>query len=259
MSDHEVLAGGVNEVVRIGMSVRRPTGPWSPRVHGLLRHLREEGFTAAPAVQDVTEDGLEILDFLPGEVSNYPATPTAASLEALQSAAELLHDYHDSTAGYALDVVEGWMLPARTPAEVICHGDYGPHNCVLDGTKVVGIIDFDTAHPGPRLWDIAYSVYRWVPTSAPTSTDGFNTTEEQARRARIFCDRYGLDVTGRAGLVDALIARLRVLVDFMHVQAAAGNAAFASHLADGHHLQYLADADYMDRQRAVFDQHLLAV
>ncbi|MET7465708.1 aminoglycoside phosphotransferase family protein [Nonomuraea sp. NPDC005501] len=257
MLDPEILAGGgVNEVVRIGSTVQRPTGPWSPVVHGLLRHLRAQGFTASPAVHGVTDDGFEILDFLPGEVSNYPATPAAASMEALGSAAELLRSYHDATMEYARDVVGGWMLPDRVPVEVICHGDYAPHNCVLDGDRVVGIIDFDTAHPGPRLWDVAYAVYRWAPTTAPTNAAGFGTAEEQARRARLFCDRYGLDAADLASMVDTIIARLHALVDFMYAQAAAGNAAFAGHLADGHHLQYLADAAYLNEQRVVFDRQL---
>lgn len=259
MSDREVLTGGgVNEVVRIGMTVRRPTGAWSPLVHGLLRHLRERGFTAAPGVHGVTEDGFEILDYLPGEVGNYPLTPAAASQQALESAAELLRAYHDSTTGYAPGITEGWMLPARTPAEVICHGDYAPHNCVLNGNEVVGVIDFDTAHPGPRLWDVAYAVYRWAPTTAPANPDGAGTTTQQARRARVFCDHYGLDAAGRAALIDAIIARLHALVYFMRSQAAAGNTAFADHLAAGHHTLYLADARYLDEQRSAFNEHLAA-
>jgi len=32
----------------------------------------------------------------------------------------------------------------------------------------VALIDFDTAHPGPRIWDVAYAAYRFVPlTVAP--------------------------------------------------------------------------------------------
>ncbi len=31
--------------------------------------------------------------------------------------------------------------------------------------KPVGIIDFDVAAPGPRLWDIAYTLYTCVPLS----------------------------------------------------------------------------------------------
>ncbi|MBQ1025362.1 aminoglycoside phosphotransferase family protein [Micromonospora sp. C95] len=258
MVEREILTGGgVNEVVRIGDTVRRPTGPWSARVHDLLRHLAARGFAAAPRVRDTSEPGFEILDFLPGEVSNYPPTPAAASVEALESAAALLRAYHDATAEYARRAPrDGWQVAATEPVEVICHGDYAPHNCVLDGNRVVGIIDFDHAQPGPRIWDVAYAAYRWVPMTAPENTDGFGTAEEQAARLRTFCDRYGLNDSGRAGLVDAAVARLHALVDFMHAQAAAGNAAFAGHLADGHHIQYLNDARYVRAQRLVFEHAL---
>ncbi|MGW7541102.1 aminoglycoside phosphotransferase family protein [Streptomyces sp. NPDC054770] len=256
--DYEVLAGGgVNEVVRIGTTVRRPTGPASPLVHGLLRHLRESGFTQAPALHEVTADGFEILDFIPGDVCNYPVSEAAATPEALESAATLLRAFHDHTVDYVGRVpAHGWMQAEVDPAEVICHGDYAPHNVVLRGTEAVGIIDFDNAHPGPRLWDVAHGVYRWAPITAPGNADGFGTAEEQAVRTRVFCDRYGLDADGRAALVDAVIARVTAIVDFMKSQAAAGNAAFAGHLADGHHIQYLNDVAYLRDQRAVFEKHL---
>ncbi|MFB9962517.1 phosphotransferase enzyme family protein [Sinosporangium siamense] len=257
MPDREVLVGGVNEVVRIGATVRRPTGTWSPMVHELLRHLRRRGFTAAPSLHGVTEDGFEILDFLPGKVPGYPLPPAATTRKALESAAALLRAYHDCTVDFVAEAPsEGWMLLALSPAEVICHGDYAPYNCVLDGDTVVGVIDFDTAHPGTRLWDIAYAVYRWAPTTSPANPDGFGTPEEQAERARLFCDHYGLDEDDRAGLVDTVIARLHALVAFMKAQAAVGHPAFTGHLAAGHHLHYLADAEHMDRQRRLFERFL---
>lgn len=257
-ADYEVLAGGgVNEVVRIGATVRRPTGPVSPLIHGLLRHLQERGFYGAPALHEVTTDGFEILDFIPGDVCNYPVSAAAATVEALKSSAALLRAYHDHTVDYAGHVpVEGWLQNTVDPVEVVCHGDYAPHNVVLRGTEAVGIIDFDNAHPGPRLWDVAHGVYRWAPITAPGNADGFGTAEDQAVRTRIFCDSYGLDVEGRAGLVDAVIARVTAIVDFMKSQAAAGNAAFAGHLADGHHIQYLNDVEYLRDQRAVFEKNL---
>ncbi|GLY18645.1 phosphotransferase [Kineosporia sp. NBRC 101677] len=258
MSAEEVLTGGVNEVVRIGNTVRRPTGPWTPAVHGLLQHLREQGFTAAPAVHGVTDDGHEVLDFIPGEVSNYPPTPAARSAQALTSAARLLRAYHDCTVDYAAAAGDGWMLPARSPVEVICHSDYAPHNCVLSGEEVVGIIDFDTAHPGPRLWDVAYAVYRWAPLTAPANDSGFGAVAEQALRARQFCDAYGLDGAGRAGLIDMVVTRLHALVDFMRAQAQAGSAAFASHVADGHDRLYLADVEHVLGHRAALERELLA-
>jgi Ser/Thr protein kinase RdoA (MazF antagonist) len=256
--EYEILTGGgVNEVLRIGDAVRRPTGPWSPRVHDLLRHLAAQGFRGAPPLREVTDDGFEILDYLPGEVSNYPATAAASSTEALTTAAELLRAYHDATAGYALTAPrDGWQVPATEPVEVICHGDYGPHNCVLDGNRVVGMFDFDFAQPAPRLWDIAAAVYRWVPMTAPDNADGFGVTDDQAIRLRLFCDRYGLDDAGRSALIETVARRLHVLVDFMRAQASAGNEAFAGHLADGHHLQYLKDADYVLDRRDVFERHL---
>jgi hypothetical protein len=106
------------------------------------------------------------------------------------------------------------------------------------------------------LWDFAYAAYRWVPMTAPGNADGFGTSEEQAARLRVFADRYGLDDDGRAGLVDAVARRLHTMVGFMRTQAAAGNEAFAGHLADGHHVQYLNDAEYVLAQRAVYEHHL---
>ncbi|MGX6606478.1 aminoglycoside phosphotransferase family protein [Micromonosporaceae bacterium Da 78-11] len=258
MDEPEILTGGgVNEVVRIGDVVRRPAGAWTPLVHDLLRHLRTRGFTAAPRPHEITPDGYEILDYLPGDVSNYPATPAAASPPALVSAARLLRAYHDATVDHVAPL-DGWQLPARQPVEVLCHGDYAPHNCVLTGTTVTGIIDFDVAHPGPRVWDVAYAVYRWVPLTAPDNADGFGSTAGQAARLRTFCDSYGLDDAGRAVLIATVIDRLTAMVAFMRAQAAAGNAAFAGHLAAGHHRQYLGDADYLRRARPTFDAALLS-
>ncbi|ANW19365.1 phosphotransferase enzyme family protein [Streptomyces clavuligerus] len=253
------MAGGVNDVLRVGGTVRRPTGPWSPLVHGLLRHLREQGFTGAPAVHGTLDEGrTEILDFLPGEAGTDPRTPAVTSADALRTAAELLRAYHDSTVSLAGTAPsEGWMLPAREPAEVICHGDFAPYNCVLTGDRVTGVIDFDTAHPAPRLWDIAYAVYRWAPLTAPGSPDAHGTPDRQAARARAFCDHYGLAPSARARLLDTVVTRLHALVDFMRTQAAAGHPSFTRHLAEGHHLQYLGDAEYVTARRAVFERHLL--
>ncbi|HKF74825.1 MAG TPA: hypothetical protein VKF59_01675 [Candidatus Dormibacteraeota bacterium] len=45
------LPGGfVNAVVRVGSTVRRSTGPWTPAVHALLRHLEAAGFAESPSV-----------------------------------------------------------------------------------------------------------------------------------------------------------------------------------------------------------------
>nr|WP_166617196.1 phosphotransferase [Kineococcus vitellinus] len=251
-----MTGGGVNRVVRRGERVLRPTGAWTPRVHELLRRLEREGFRAAPRVHG-TVDGLEELDFLPGQVSNYPLTDAAASEAALRSAAALLREYHAVTARFARELPrDGWLLPVAEPVEVVCHGDYAPHNCVLDGERVVGLIDFDTARPGARLLDVAGAVHRWVPLSSPRSEGVRADAAEQARRLALFCEVYGLGERDRAGLLDAVTASLEGLVRFMHEQAAAGSAAFAGHVAAGHDRLYRSDAEHVARHRELFERAL---
>ncbi|KUL39981.1 phosphotransferase [Actinoplanes awajinensis] len=246
MTEPEILTGGINSVLRIGDRVHRPTGPWSPRVHDLLRHLEAAGFTGAPRFHGLTPDGREILDFLPGEVADYPLSPAATSTEALLSAADLLRAYHDATVPLARTAPrDGWQRSAIEPVEVICHGDYAPYNCVMTGDRTTGTFDFDHARPGPRLWDVAYAVYRWAPLTAPGSNDARGSVAEQSARLRLFCDRYGLTDADRAALLPTVVTRLHDMVAFMRARAAAGDPAFAAHLKAGHHRQYLGDAEYL--------------
>jgi len=254
--DEEVLTGGgVNEVVRTGSAVRRPTGPQTPRVHDLLRRL--DDFAPVPRVRGV-ENGYEFLDFLPGDVASYPVSTAAASRAALLSAARLLRDYHRATARFAAELPrDGWLFPAQDPVEVVCHGDFAPHNCVLAGDRVTGLIDFDTARPGPRLTDLGVAVYRWAPLSDPANQGVRPDVEEQATRLAEFCDAYGVSDEDRAGVVDAVLEHLDLLVRYMHEQAAAGSEAFASHIADGHDELYRSDARYVRENRAKFDAAVL--
>lgn len=244
----EYLDGGrSNKIARIKDQVHRPAGAWTPYVHNLLQHLRLQGFAGAPEPIGFTAEGHEIVSYVAGDVSNYPLSEAAASVAALISAADLLRKYHDASVVFVrgLKGDEPWLLPAREPIEVMCHGDYAPYNVALDGNRAIGIIDFDTAHPGPRVWDITYALYRWSPLTNPHNLDGFGSEDEKIARCRLFCDVYGLSKTGRAGLILLVVERLQYLVEFMQAEADTGNEAFQANLADGHHLIYLADIDYL--------------
>lgn len=248
----EFLQGGrENKIARVANTVRRPAGPWTESVHALLRHVRAVGFTAVPHPLGFDEAGNEIVTFLEGEVCNYPLSAAAASEEALVSAAQLLRAYHEATCSFLAQNQEShtWQLPSQTPIEVICHGDFAPYNVVLNGRHAIGIIDFDTAHPGPRMWDIAYALYRWAPFTHPQNPDGFGDLETQISRARLFCNAYGFSAAQRRELVDMMILRLETLVSYMQAEAQKGNEAFIANLADGHHLLYLADIDYLGEKR----------
>jgi aminoglycoside phosphotransferase (APT) family kinase protein len=254
----EELKGGRNGIMRRENRIHRPAGPWTPLIHRLLQHLRNEGFSGAPEPHGFDEEGREILSHLPGEVSNYPLSDNARSLAALASAARLLRAYHQASQGFLQDrwPAKPWQLPPREPAEVICHGDFAPYNVVLDGTRAIGIIDFDTAHPGPRSWDLAYALYRWAPFTNPNNHDGFGALGAQIERGRLFCDAYGLPHAERAGLAAAIAERLRALVAFMFEQSQQGSADFSKNMEDGHHLLYIADVAYVEAHQAAIDAGL---
>ena len=243
----EYLTGGrENQIARAGQRLYRPAGFWSPAVHLLLAHVRRQGFDQVPEPIGFTGDGREIVTFIAGEVSNYPLSEAAASREALVSAARLLRAYHDASASFCTRAAGlSWMLPPQEPAEVVCHGDFAPYNVVLKGNTAVAIIDFDTAHPGPRIWDIAYGLYRWVPLHNPQNQDTLVSLEAQIQRAKLFCDAYDLANHNRAAIVDTAITRLQALIDFMHQEAARGSSTFQAHLAAGHHLIYRDDMAFL--------------
>ena len=126
------------------------------------------------------------------------------------------------------------MLPKRTPSEVICHGAFAPYNSTFVDGKLHGIIDFDTLHPGPRLWEIAYVVYRWVPFVSPFNSDYRGDLENQICRLKLYVDRYGLSGDERKKLPQMMIDQLQSLVNFMYGLAEPGNEYFPRHIEEGH-------------------------
>ncbi len=261
-SEMEALSGGrENSIFRIEDKIYRPAGPWSLAVHQLFKHLENEGFDSAPKSYGFDDNGNEILSYIAGEVFNYPLTGAVASDEALISAAQLLRKFHDVSSTFVTQALTKnlqWMLPSREPIEVICHGDYAPYNVVLQGSQTVGIFDFDTAHPAPRVWDIAYAIYCWAPFKT-YQDDAMGDIQSQAFRAKQFCDAYGLSVGERKLLVMTTIERVRTLVDFMYREADSGNEAFIANIKDGHHLAYLADIEYLQGNASLITDVLLGV
>ncbi len=246
MVEETIFKGGVNTVRRRGDRVHRPATAATPAIHRLLRHLRPSGFDAAPEPLGYDEEGNEVLSYLDGDVHN-PLPAELRTPELLTSAATLLRRFHDASATFVSGPDDRWQMPARSPAEVICHGDIAPYNSVVRAGRVVGFIDFDTAHPGPRVWDVAYAVYRFAPLHAPTNPDSAGSPDEQARRAARFCRAYG--ITPGALLLDTVADRLAALVANMRERAEAGEAAFQAHIAAGHLELYEEDIRYLRAER----------
>ena len=171
------LTGGriTQGVVRIGTTVRRPTGPHTPFVHSLLRHLEEVGFDGAPRVLGIDEQGREILTFIEGYV---PPDLATWSDEQLVGAAELIRHLHDATTGSVLAGEE----------EVVCHNDLSPCNTVFVKGMPSAFIDLDEAAPGSRSQDLGYALWLFLDLGA-----GGADIHTQGRRIRMMCDAYGFD------------------------------------------------------------------
>lgn len=207
----------------------------------LLTTLRAAGL-GVPAWRGTDDQGRDVLDYLPGEVGHYPLSEAVRSDAALVSAARLLRRFHDASVPLVTRDL-GWQLPALPNAEVIVHGDYAPYNLVLSGDQVVGIFDLDYARPGPRTYDISSALHRFAPLSS--GDDLWGTTVERAARVRLFCESYGLDACTPPESVAAVVLRLLGHVSYMREEAAAGNEAFARHIAEGHAEEYERDAAYV--------------
>jgi hypothetical protein len=250
-----LVGGNENTVVRVEETVRRPVHPWTPAVHALLRKLEAAGFPESPRALGFDDQGREILTFIPGEVGNYPLTPAMVSDDALIASARLLRRYHEAATIEASWDDLSWRFghPDRSRWEVVCHSDFAPYNLVFDAAKPVGIIDFDVAGPGPRLWDIAYAVYRFVPLASDANcvAFGFGAKPDRKRRLALFLGAYG--PANLAGLLEMVIERVEGLRDDILRRAAAGDPGVATHLEEDHVGSYNADLAWICEHMTALD------
>lgn len=213
----EILLGGnSNKVIRDGNTVIRQTGAWSPFVHQLLLHLSKSGFRESPVLIE-SGDGWERLSYIEGVVGNDPLHPFMRTDEVVCEAAKLLRRFHDVTNkfGFVPDFSFGAQAEDNVRCEVICHNDFAPYNCVFNNNHLVGMIDFDNAAPGTRLWDIAYAVYRFVPLSNDEHSKqlGWQPVPDRVARLKLFCDSYELE--NRSELIETVQQRLTYLIAYM--------------------------------------------
>jgi hypothetical protein len=178
--------GNVGGVVRVADTVRRPTGPWTPAVHGLLAHLAESGLPGVPRVLGFDDRHREILEFLPGE-SYGEEVPD----DVLAAAMRWLREYHRVVASYRPEGVVQWRTSRGVlgPDDIICMHDFGYYNWIGSEDGFSGVIDWDMAGPGVPLDDIAFTAWNTVPLAMPIAP------EYAAARVTLMADAYGGGVT----------------------------------------------------------------
>lgn len=245
-STQRLFGGTMSIVLRVENTIHRTSGPWTPQVHRLLDYLHGQGIVEVPEPLGFDATGMEVLTCLPGTAA-ITLTDDLRDDQVLVQAARLLRRMHDATVGIASRWLNGWQCPPREPVEVICHGDFAPYNCLFEENRLTGVIDFDNARPAPRLWDISYAVYRFAPLTAPSNPEHFGNITDQSRRARMFCDAYGLE--DRSSLMDAVIERVFEMAVMLRDGAANGDARFKANIDAGHLAIYEADFSHLQTHK----------
>ena len=247
------LGGNLNQAVRIGDTVRRRAGSWTPAVHALLRYLEDAGFEA-PHVRGIDEQGREILDYIPGEAyagAENPVPDRVLDEEHLVTAARLLRRYHDIVAGFSPSPGATWRLVAPTEHELICHNDWSPWNALFREGQLEVMLDWDLAGPGSRLWDLANAVYCWV---SLISEARLFSLGDRARRIRLFSDAYGLE--DRSELLSTMRLRIDYVARFIEARGRAGEPGFTTLLSWNTPTLMNNDIAYLDENRSTFERAL---
>lgn len=240
--ERELPLGGkkAGPVVRIGNTVHRPVGAWSPIVHALLGHLEESGFDGAPRFLGIDAAGREVLTFHPGVLmSDHPNADGDALLHEI---AALVRAFHAATAGFIPPPGQprwgGTVDPAGGTA--VLHGDLAPWNVIVE-TDGLTVIDWDDVWVGRIEWEIAYALHTFV----PLWPDGLSD-RDTVRRIRVFADGYGLGDEGLLSALELVPMRCRTTGEATRAHAAMGDEAFIRFVAEGIDAYWLTTADHVE-------------
>lgn len=256
-----LLGGSHGPVVRIGDTVRRQPRSSTRTVHALLRHLDQVGFDGAPRALGFDERGREMLTFVPGEagvsVGGAPAPAYVRSEDTLVAVARLLRRLHDATVGFVPppDAVWSFQVGAPRNGEVICHNDLGPWNTIFVDGGPRAFIDWDGAAPGPRVWDVAYALYRFVPfiPDDVCALIGWARPPDRARRLRAFCAAYGFDDVPM--MFDVMIERIEAMLQTGLAGHAAGDERFGEFWMNVMRKRLIRDVEFIRTEQGLFRAH----
>ena len=271
MSDHpaprteaeETLKGGnTGVVVRVGDTVRRQAGHWTPAVHALLDHLESVGFDAAPRALGTDGHGREVASYVEGVAGTLGPdvlAPEFRTVEACRAIGAWVRAFHDAQAGFDPAPALPWRVgPGRplAPGEVVVHHDVGTYNTVLRPDGSFAVIDFDFASPGQPVEDLAYVLWSWTPLwhdqSAVRREMGGVPLSERLHKFAAVLDGYAADAALRAEVPDAVLRRMTAQSRTLEDLAAQGDPAFVRMVAEGHSERPRLDALWFGQRRDLF-------
>lgn len=244
MSIEEPLASGMNAegVVRIGDTVRRPTGPWTPAVHAFLRHLEHKEFPAAPRVLGLDETGREILTYAPGHTAG---RGELAHDDRLHRAAALVGLLHRLSSTFEPPADAVWRPPgSRHATGTVLHGDLGGWNVIINEDGDITFIDWDDATPGDPLWEAGYSLLAF----GDLWPDSNNSDADAAHRIRVYADGYELTRDQLTHSLELVPVGLRLIHDGILRGADRGHPPAIRMRDAGTHLAWLGAAEHWERR-----------
>jgi hypothetical protein len=230
----EALSGGNTheQIVRVGSTVRRPTGPWTPGVHALLSHLERAGYSGAPRVHGLDSRGREVLDYIDGEVVHPHHRHLIAPDEALTQVAVTIRSFHDAVGDFVAAERFEWSDRGGDPSgasEILCHNDLAPWNLVHSTDDRWVFIDWDLAAPGRRSWDLSFALLSLVPLMPDDTPDNGSV----AKRLSVFAEAYGAAEVPTDVLTVA-VERCEREAELIFRLGEAGEAPYDRLLREGH-------------------------
>ncbi|HEX3082419.1 MAG TPA: aminoglycoside phosphotransferase family protein [Candidatus Saccharimonadia bacterium] len=195
MKEIPFRSGLVSSAVRVGDTVRRTGGAWTPAVQALLEHLHAKGFEYSPRITGTDEKGREILTYLEGESVHRPWIKVLKTNAGLRQVARMVRQYHDAVADFVPPKDAVWRIgqAEMKPGQVIRHGDLGPWNTLWRGDKLTALLDWDLAEPADPIVDVAQMVWYFVPLRGERGWQeaGFAERPDFAKRLAVLCEAYG--------------------------------------------------------------------
>jgi len=251
MAEEKLEFGFVSSPVKVGHTVRRQAGAWTPTIHALLRYLHHHGFQYSPLPQGIDEQGREILNYIDGEAAVRPWPPVVLESSGIEQAAVMLRKYHDIVEGFAPGPDTEWRIGKceLKPGQIIRHGDLGPWNTIWRGDKLTALIDWDFAQPGERIDDLAQMAYYFVPLRSEKGwrAAGFKERPDMAHRLNVLVKNYGMFSSEQ--VTEALIALLAKDRDITKEFGARGMEPWVSFVKRGDLEGSLQDSNWLETNK----------
>ena len=216
----EWLPGNVGGVVKVGDTVRRPVGVWTPAVHALLDYLVPR-LPCVPRTLGFDDHGREILDFLPGTVIDIGCEElTEGQIASLVS---WTRTFHEAIAEF--DHPGPWRYFPIPGATLIGHNDIAPYNACFNGDDLVGVFDWDLSGPTTALNELAFIAWNCVPLWRPIDAD------VASRRLALIAETYGgFDAKQ---ILLAVPQRIQLMLDGIPAAARAGDLGMTHLMEQG--------------------------